>query len=610
MQRYQPPHARRQQAQTETRTQTSTTAAPVLVQSDSSTDRARKAGGPFRDSPSYGRVINGPSVTDPEQTRWDRNSPAVQGGAGSGPAQNQRGPPISSTSASASTVAPGAASDKYAPRPSRKDWSTPLNSSSTSSPSSSRHDARGNHLNIRGSASSYSYSRQGSDSVLASPASDIKPMRSRTPGLGLGTDTGQEQEDLQGKMRTREMEMMQSVSRSGGDGAEGDALKDWSTQERYREYIDERIAGHYKSFRTPRHVLPAKSSTEEIESLGSIVLLFRKLREGVVASGRIDNFAIEVFESSVQFAILAGNRPQLISSLSGLVPGLYQASDQRQTSQSSQSSSQAERTGETTTDLAENGLSSLSHDGNSDSNSNGKRKEETERRAGFTSLLLLYQLAVLGQKDFWATYFALTLSTPSTGSQVQASQARRRGMRRTRMSADDFGESEGGSEPSQQHGVVGSGSNVTLSSETDLTHSQSKLKAEHDNGDSSTRPFISEPTSNPSISFALTAARCTSQTTFNPLRYFALLSAPNPHPNPNPSPNFDQALSYERAILAWMKDDMRERAWQLLGRAYISCGTDWAGKMLGFSAVKGADELTDFVVDKGKKVELGFVKLR
>lgn len=60
------------------------------------------------------------------------------------------------------------------------------------------------------------------------------------------------------------MEMLQSVSRSGGDGAEGDAcvfwlglddtivmqetglmeirLKDWGMQERFRTYINERVS--------------------------------------------------------------------------------------------------------------------------------------------------------------------------------------------------------------------------------------------------------------------------------------------------------------------------------------------------------------------------------
>ena len=49
--------------------------------------------------------------------------------------------------------------------------------------------------------------RDWSTPVLASPSSDLRPMRASTPG----------------RTELDEMEMMQSVSRSGGDGAEGDA---------------------------------------------------------------------------------------------------------------------------------------------------------------------------------------------------------------------------------------------------------------------------------------------------------------------------------------------------------------------------------------------------
>lgn len=89
-------------------------------------------------------------------------------------------------------------------------------------------------------------------------------------------------------------------------------MKDWGLQERYRKYIDERVKlsslvldlaaeseltvqldKHYRLFPGPRDTPPPTGATDQTESLGSIVLLFRKLREGVVASGRIDSFAIE-----------------------------------------------------------------------------------------------------------------------------------------------------------------------------------------------------------------------------------------------------------------------------------------------------------------------------
>lgn len=97
----------------------------------------------------------------------------------------------------------------------------------------------------------------------------------------------------------REMEMMQSISRSGGDGAEGDALKNWETQEKYRQYIAEKVESHYRKYDTPLHtppILPGgpaigkderkengkgkefARAREELESLDSLVLLFRECR--------------------------------------------------------------------------------------------------------------------------------------------------------------------------------------------------------------------------------------------------------------------------------------------------------------------------------------------
>ncbi|OCF44091.1 hypothetical protein I317_02044 [Kwoniella heveanensis CBS 569] len=131
-----------------------------------------------------------------------------------------------------------------------------------------------------------------------------------------------------------------------------------------------------------------------------------------------------------------------------------------------------------------------------------------------------------------------------------------------------------------------------------------------------TRPFLLYPaSSSPGISFALTAARCTSQTSFNPLRYFSLLSEtyqPQPQSRSHTPALCEtpaQNHSYERAILSWMEDDIRERAWRLLERSYISCGTGWAGNILGLglgSRVNGGNEdrVEKYVSGKGKKVDL------
>ena len=53
------------------------------------------------------------------------------------------------------------------------------------------------------------------------------------------------------------------------------------------------LSDHYTVFKTSEGTVPSADASEELESLSSIVLLFRKLREGVVASHRIDDFAVE-----------------------------------------------------------------------------------------------------------------------------------------------------------------------------------------------------------------------------------------------------------------------------------------------------------------------------
>lgn len=59
------------------------------------------------------------------------------------------------------------------------------------------------------------------------------------------------------------------------------------------------------------------------EELQQILLLVRKLREAIVASKRIDAFAVEVYELSSILAVLCEDAMQLVASLSRLVLELY-----------------------------------------------------------------------------------------------------------------------------------------------------------------------------------------------------------------------------------------------------------------------------------------------
>ncbi|TXT12580.1 uncharacterized protein COLE_02990 [Cutaneotrichosporon oleaginosum] len=123
-----------------------------------------------------------------------------------------------------------------------------------------------------------------------------------------------------------EMELLASVSRSGGN-ADGDRLKDPETQARFRAYIED------KRYRAAR----GANADADTEALSTIVRLLRKLREGVVAAGRCDAFAVQgafagvpvdpVFEDSVRYAVLTRAVPQLNAVLHGLVPDMYRAAD-------------------------------------------------------------------------------------------------------------------------------------------------------------------------------------------------------------------------------------------------------------------------------------------
>ena len=55
----------------------------------------------------------------------------------------------------------------------------------------------------------------------------------------------------------------------------------------------DQLETHYNRFSSSPTTIPSAESALELESLGSIVLLVRKLREGVVASHRLDMFALQ-----------------------------------------------------------------------------------------------------------------------------------------------------------------------------------------------------------------------------------------------------------------------------------------------------------------------------
>ncbi|KAG1901348.1 uncharacterized protein F5891DRAFT_1222785 [Suillus fuscotomentosus] len=106
------------------------------------------------------------------------------------------------------------------------------------------------------------------------------------------------------------MEHIASVSRSSGLEQGGDALKDSKVQEQYRVFVGEKL-----------HKFWAEKQTKDGQE--NILILFRKLREGIFASKRSDAFAIGVYETSLCLSLLFDSPIQTSSILSHLLPELY-----------------------------------------------------------------------------------------------------------------------------------------------------------------------------------------------------------------------------------------------------------------------------------------------
>jgi hypothetical protein len=66
-----------------------------------------------------------------------------------------------------------------------------------------------------------------------------------------------------------------------------------------------------------------QKNQKQKDELDVILLEFRKLREGIISSGRKDDFAVEVYETSAKLALLSKNIPQIASILPHLVITLH-----------------------------------------------------------------------------------------------------------------------------------------------------------------------------------------------------------------------------------------------------------------------------------------------
>ncbi|KAI0373657.1 hypothetical protein BV20DRAFT_977388 [Pilatotrama ljubarskyi] len=125
----------------------------------------------------------------------------------------------------------------------------------------------------------------------------------------------------------RHMELMPSVSRSSGLDKDGDALRDRKVQEEYREFIQTKVDEYWKKY--PLRAVPGsddpdpESVRHRKETEENLLILFRKLREGLMSAQRRDQFAREGKSLNLASTPRTISPAQTTSTLSHLFPAFY-----------------------------------------------------------------------------------------------------------------------------------------------------------------------------------------------------------------------------------------------------------------------------------------------
>ena len=114
--------------------------------------------------------------------------------------------------------------------------------------------------------------------------------------------------------------------------------------------------------------------------------------------------------------------------------------------------------------------------------------------------------------------------------------------------------------------------------------------------------FSSDPATTPTtkpflplvaLKYAIRAARVLAPETLDPLGYLSLLDDPS-------------VKTYERTLLSWAKETMREKAWLVMQKAYLELGIAWAGRIMSL----GEADVDVWVRERCGKVERGKVRTR
>ncbi|KAK2465382.1 hypothetical protein APHAL10511_002736 [Amanita phalloides] len=95
-------------------------------------------------------------------------------------------------------------------------------------------------------------------------------------------------------------------------------LKDKKTQEEYRKFIQGKMDDVLQKYH--RRLEESEAETKHrVEAQENVLILFRKLREGISSIGRRDCFALEVYETSLFLAIIFGS----LRHASAIIPHLF-----------------------------------------------------------------------------------------------------------------------------------------------------------------------------------------------------------------------------------------------------------------------------------------------
>ncbi|KAF9491774.1 hypothetical protein BDN71DRAFT_1497854 [Pleurotus eryngii] len=111
------------------------------------------------------------------------------------------------------------------------------------------------------------------------------------------------------------MELIASVSRSSGLEKDGDTLKDFKIQDDYLHFILKKVAQLSPLGNAER--TDKRRNEEE-----NVLILFRKLREGISSSNRQDAFTLNVYETSLFMAAIFDSQKQL-NSIVPQLPSLH-----------------------------------------------------------------------------------------------------------------------------------------------------------------------------------------------------------------------------------------------------------------------------------------------